>query len=251
MASIIPGLRRAAPGISRDFFICHQCIKTIRPTRLQLLIKANLSRTIRFNSSTATLENGGMKKGSPLGELSQKLLHEERKRVNKEKEGFFPKTTSNAAAYWLLGSAASVFGIVVFGGLTRLTESGYALFSISADLANNTKPEYYRMETSHWLLTTPLCRRLGLRIYQIPRLPRIHPPKSTHDACRVQENLLYGMGPPTLGSVRRSLVRSPGHILRCSQKSSREYGASVTWDQLFDWGPGGAGLVYGEEWVKR
>jgi cytochrome c oxidase assembly protein subunit 15 len=28
-------------------------------------------------------------------------------------------------AYWLLGSAASVFGIVVFGGLTRLTESGY------------------------------------------------------------------------------------------------------------------------------
>jgi cytochrome c oxidase assembly protein subunit 15 len=29
-------------------------------------------------------------------------------------------------AFWLLGSAASVFGIVVFGGLTRLTESGYA-----------------------------------------------------------------------------------------------------------------------------
>lgn len=28
---------------------------------------------------------------------------------------------------WLLGSAASVFGIVVFGGLTRLTESGYGL----------------------------------------------------------------------------------------------------------------------------
>jgi cytochrome c oxidase assembly protein subunit 15 len=27
--------------------------------------------------------------------------------------------------YWLIGSAASVFGIVVFGGLTRLTESGY------------------------------------------------------------------------------------------------------------------------------
>lgn len=37
----------------------------------------------------------------------------------------FPETSSNAVAYWLLGSAASVFGIVVFGGLTRLTESGY------------------------------------------------------------------------------------------------------------------------------
>lgn len=39
----------------------------------------------------------------------------------------FPKTTSKAVAYWLLASAASVFGIVVWGGLTRLTESGYEL----------------------------------------------------------------------------------------------------------------------------
>jgi hypothetical protein len=37
---------------------------------------------------------------------------------------FFPPVSSKAVAYWLLGSAASVFGIVVFGGLTRLTESG-------------------------------------------------------------------------------------------------------------------------------
>lgn len=37
----------------------------------------------------------------------------------------FSETSSNAVAYWLLASAASVFGIVVFGGLTRLTESGY------------------------------------------------------------------------------------------------------------------------------
>lgn len=37
----------------------------------------------------------------------------------------FPDASSKIVAYWLLGSAASVFGIVVFGGLTRLTESGY------------------------------------------------------------------------------------------------------------------------------
>jgi cytochrome c oxidase assembly protein subunit 15 len=37
----------------------------------------------------------------------------------------FPKVSDKIVAYWLLGSAASVFGIVVFGGLTRLTESGY------------------------------------------------------------------------------------------------------------------------------
>ena len=37
----------------------------------------------------------------------------------------FPEISDRVVAYWLLGSAASVFGIVVFGGLTRLTESGY------------------------------------------------------------------------------------------------------------------------------
>jgi cytochrome c oxidase assembly protein subunit 15 len=40
------------------------------------------------------------------------------------KSSSFPRTTSKSVAYWLLGSAASVFGIVIFGGLTRLTESG-------------------------------------------------------------------------------------------------------------------------------
>ena len=35
------------------------------------------------------------------------------------------RTNSKVVGYWLLGSAASVFGIVIFGGLTRLTESGY------------------------------------------------------------------------------------------------------------------------------
>lgn len=45
----------------------------------------------------------------------------------KRKKSFFPDASSNTVAYWLLASAASVFGIVVFGGLTRLTESGYVL----------------------------------------------------------------------------------------------------------------------------
>ncbi|KAJ4298822.1 Cytochrome c oxidase assembly protein cox15 [Kalmusia sp. IMI 367209] len=39
----------------------------------------------------------------------------------------WPKTSSRSVAHWLLGSAASVFGIVVFGGLTRLTESGLSI----------------------------------------------------------------------------------------------------------------------------
>jgi heme a synthase len=44
---------------------------------------------------------------------------------SKAKGAFFPATSDKQVAYWLLGSAASVFGIVIFGGLTRLTESGY------------------------------------------------------------------------------------------------------------------------------
>jgi len=32
-----------------------------------------------------------------------------------------------AVGYWMLGSAGLVFGIVVLGGLTRLTESGLSI----------------------------------------------------------------------------------------------------------------------------
>ena len=35
-----------------------------------------------------------------------------------------------SVGYWLLGTAGLVLGIVVVGGLTRLTESGYASFTI-------------------------------------------------------------------------------------------------------------------------
>lgn len=45
----------------------------------------------------------------------------------KSKTKSFPETSSKSVAYWLLGSAVSVFGIVVFGGLTRLTESGLSI----------------------------------------------------------------------------------------------------------------------------
>jgi cytochrome c oxidase assembly protein subunit 15 len=44
--------------------------------------------------------------------------------TSKSKSSSWPETSSKSVAYWLLGSAASVFGIVIFGGLTRLTESG-------------------------------------------------------------------------------------------------------------------------------
>ncbi len=129
MASFLPGLRRAAPRLASDFFICHHCLKHARPAARQIRIpgKASLSRTIRFNSNAAAFPEIISKKTSPLSSLSQTISNAEKERVKGAKEAkkaFFPETSSNTVAYWLLGSAASVFGIVVFGGLTRLTESG-------------------------------------------------------------------------------------------------------------------------------
>jgi cytochrome c oxidase assembly protein subunit 15 len=124
MASILPGLRKAAPRLSRDFFICHQCAKQTRPAlpRTKIPGKSTLSRNIRFNSNTAAFAEPA---GSPLSSLSQTIAREGAKPSSNR---FFPETSSKGVAYWLLGSAASVFGIVVFGGLTRLTESGYVHF---------------------------------------------------------------------------------------------------------------------------
>jgi cytochrome c oxidase assembly protein subunit 15 len=154
MASSLPGLRRAASKLSTDFFICHQYLNIARrtplPSRLQLPIKSNISRAIRFNSSAAAFPDPGkFGKATPLSSLGKKLgKHGEKqyeKRIAREsaeetaKNKFFPDTTSKSVAYWLLGSAASVFGIVVFGGLTRLTESGYDIPSMTTTIANCIK----------------------------------------------------------------------------------------------------------------
>ncbi|PQE30320.1 cytochrome c oxidase assembly cox15 protein [Rutstroemia sp. NJR-2017a WRK4] len=124
MASILPGLRKAAPRLSRDFFICHQCVKQTRPAlpRTKIPGKSTLSRNIRFNSNTAAFAEPA---GSPLNSLSQTITIDSARSSSGKK--FFPEVSSKGAAYWLLGSAASVFGIVVFGGLTRLTESGLSI----------------------------------------------------------------------------------------------------------------------------
>ncbi|PQE29579.1 cytochrome c oxidase assembly cox15 protein [Rutstroemia sp. NJR-2017a BBW] len=116
MASILPGLRKAAPRLSRDFFICHQCVKPTRPAlpRTKIPGKSALSRNIRFNSNTAAFAEPA---GSPLSSLSQTISIDSARSLPSKK--FFPEVSSKGAAYWLLGSAASVFGIVVFGGLTQ------------------------------------------------------------------------------------------------------------------------------------
>ncbi|RDW75301.1 cytochrome c oxidase assembly protein COX15 [Coleophoma cylindrospora] len=131
MASILPGIRRAAPKLSKDFFICHRCRSTPSPTlrKAQALGNGFRSNNIRF-FNTATVPganpNAAFNKASPLASLSQNIAQAGAKEHG-VKQSSFPATSSKSVAYWLLGSAASVFGIVVFGGLTRLTESGLSI----------------------------------------------------------------------------------------------------------------------------
>lgn len=113
-----PALARAAPRLSRQFFTCRHCQK------LGLKIKQDASKDTwsRYRYYTSLAGSGAIETrpglSSPLSSLGRS--------INRSRGGNrrFPEISEKIVAYWLLGSAASVFGIVVFGGLTRLTESG-------------------------------------------------------------------------------------------------------------------------------
>lgn len=116
-----PSLRRAAPRLTREFFTCQP---KHFPSRG---LSRSLSGSIRNRIwSTRWSNTGGEGFQSPLrpfrGAARQSSSISPSAFI--EKSSFFPETSSKAVAYWLLASATSVFGIVIFGGLTRLTESG-------------------------------------------------------------------------------------------------------------------------------
>ena len=129
MASILPALRQAAPRLAKQLFQCsrHRCHGSTALRSALLLPKVSPSYIRTFKSSPPRLSEAissdapKPKSSSPLSSLSTSILAKRQR----GKARFFPETSEKVVAYWLLGSAASVFGIVVFGGLTRLTESGY------------------------------------------------------------------------------------------------------------------------------
>ncbi len=123
MPSSLPTLRRAAPRLTRLFLGCshHPCPPRVA-TQPDKQTRAFGSSTRRASSAISRKLAPEIGTSSPLSFLGKST----RQNANKSKKGFFPTTSQKPVAYWLLGSAASVFGIVVFGGLTRLTESGYS-----------------------------------------------------------------------------------------------------------------------------
>ena len=127
MASSLSAIPRAAPRFAKPFLQCSQCPCLPRVvTRPNFVNKAFSKPTKAFKTSsrrassatwnTFASASGSSLVGKSIGQTA-----------GKTKPGFFPTISEKSVAYWLLGSAASVFGIVVFGGLTRLTESGYSI----------------------------------------------------------------------------------------------------------------------------
>lgn len=136
-----PSSFSTSTSTSASPFVCRQCLKTTgqKPsTRPSLISSLARSRTIRqlqapASSSIRCLNTTSSKSSTSSPAASIEFAAEpaaEPKEKSKSKTSSFPDTSSKSVAYWLLGSAASVFGIVVFGGLTRLTESGYVLSSL-------------------------------------------------------------------------------------------------------------------------
>ncbi|KAF8459412.1 cytochrome oxidase assembly protein-domain-containing protein [Terfezia claveryi] len=80
-------------------------------------------------STTATTEAGAGTSVSTGNEASSRTGAGEVATGSngKQKKSWFSETDDQTVGYWLLGSAGLVFGIVVFGGLTRLTESGLSI----------------------------------------------------------------------------------------------------------------------------
>ncbi|KEY66833.1 hypothetical protein S7711_05188 [Stachybotrys chartarum IBT 7711] len=117
MAFFAAGLRRLAVQAPPKFFVCNQCLRQA-PRRTPISSVFNVVRSRGYAATRAAVPLEGI--SEQLGAQSTVAAQQAAKRV-------FPETTSKGVAYWLLGSAASVFGIVVFGGLTRLTESGLSI----------------------------------------------------------------------------------------------------------------------------
>lgn len=108
MSLLIPGIRSAAFKLPKAPFVCRQCLRQQRQFALP-----RIHELVRSNATTSP----------SAGKTSSTLIASATASSQAAKRAF-PETNPKSVAYWLIGSAASVFGIVVFGGLTRLTESG-------------------------------------------------------------------------------------------------------------------------------
>lgn len=134
---VTPGMRLASPGRPSAQFVCRQCQSLRQRPRaassriLQSLKQFRRHATTATTVATATtlpLTKRPVLSPAFFNTSSTAAITTATHSAGQATNRAFPEATSSrSVAYWLLGSAASVFGIVVFGGLTRLTESGLSI----------------------------------------------------------------------------------------------------------------------------
>ncbi|GIK06940.1 cytochrome c oxidase assembly protein cox15 [Aspergillus viridinutans] len=136
MASLggsVPMFRSLAPRFSKEFFTCRQCLGRSQNYATKSAFRkrfAGLSFGQKSsNASPNPLRVTATRFFSPIlrRSVSGSAVAGALEHGASKAKSSFPKVSDKIVAYWLLGSAASVFGIVVFGGLTRLTESGLSI----------------------------------------------------------------------------------------------------------------------------
>ncbi|KAJ5105647.1 Cytochrome c oxidase assembly protein COX15 [Penicillium alfredii] len=129
LGSALPRWQSLAPRLSKSLFTCRQCLRSqgsAAKSFRQFGTKPSLQPTT-FRSSLLSNQNRQFFTSSLRRSASSPDVASAVEDGASQAKSSFPKISDKAVAYFLLGSAASVFGIVVFGGLTRLTESGLSI----------------------------------------------------------------------------------------------------------------------------
>ena len=168
-SSFVRALREAAPGLTKRYFTC-QCGSFSRAAKQDILrpsTGSHLSTQVNARATSFRPREKPIKSSFSVlrsfatfsRRCSAEALHSTKGAPKKSR---FPPSSSNMVAYWLLGSAASVYGIVVFGGLTRLTESGYGPpYLLQLHEAYDIQTLNNRMEARHGHPPTHVGGRLG------------------------------------------------------------------------------------------
>jgi cytochrome c oxidase assembly protein subunit 15 len=120
--------RSLAPRLSsKELFTCRQCLhnqgyaaKSIRRFGAMPSLQPNKIHSPLFSDKNRQFFTSSLRRSAAAPGVAN-VVEESAAKAKSS----FPKISDKSVAYFLLASAASVFGIVVFGGLTRLTESGY------------------------------------------------------------------------------------------------------------------------------
>ncbi|KAF2482444.1 cytochrome oxidase assembly protein-domain-containing protein [Neohortaea acidophila] len=113
-------LASKASRILEEAFVCKRCLQHQSKARKQF----TSTRQTPFLNAFRRHQSSSIAPNSPTTSALNQAIQSASRSTS---QSSWPKTSHKSVAYWLLGSAASVFGIVVFGGLTRLTESGLSI----------------------------------------------------------------------------------------------------------------------------